>query len=127
MSRVIAANEYRRERWRNGLGWTREIHAHRPDPGGDWTWRLSIAEIERDAPFSAFPGVARELVLLHGTGLRLRFDAGESHLLGPPHGRLRFAAERPLTGALVDGPTHAFNLLPRRHAGAAALLPRTLA
>src|SRR3546814_1791648 len=72
MSRVIAANEYRRERWRNGLGWTREIHAHRPDPGSDWAWRLSIAEIERDAPFSAFPGVDRELVLLHGNGLRLR-------------------------------------------------------
>ena len=24
-SRVIPANEYRRERWRNQLGWTREI------------------------------------------------------------------------------------------------------
>src|SRR3546814_13266738 len=51
MSRVIAANEYRRERWRNGLGWTREIPAHRPDPGGDWTWRLSIAQLDRDSPF----------------------------------------------------------------------------
>src|SRR5690606_23181136 len=73
MSRVIAANEYRRERWRNGLGWTREIHAHRSDPAGDWTWRLSIAEIERDGPFSAFPGVDRALVLLRGNGMRLRF------------------------------------------------------
>src|SRR3546814_923633 len=126
MSRVIAANEYRRERWRNGLGWTREIHAHRPDPGGDWTWRLSIAEIERDAPFSAFPGVDRELVLLHGNGLRLRFDDGESHLLEPPHGRLRFAGERPLTGELVDGPTHDFNLMWRRDAVAAELLHRPL-
>ena len=25
-SRVIPANEYRRIRWRNGQGWTREIH-----------------------------------------------------------------------------------------------------
>src|SRR3546814_2561804 len=113
MSRVIAANEYRRELWRNVLGWTREIHAHRPDPGSDWAWRLSIAEIERDAPFSAFPGVDRELVLLHGNGLRLRFDDGESHLLEPPHGRLRFAGERPLTGELVDGPTHDFDLMGR--------------
>ena len=24
-SRLIPANEYRRERWKNGLGWTREI------------------------------------------------------------------------------------------------------
>ncbi|MFC3716977.1 HutD family protein [Luteimonas soli] len=126
MSRVIAANEYRRERWRNGLGWTREIHAHRPDPAGDWAWRLSIAEIERDAPFSAFPGVDRELVLLRGNGLRLRFDDGESHLLEPPHDRLRFAGERPLTGELVDGPTHDFNLMWRRDAVTAELLHRPL-
>src|SRR5690606_22105518 len=98
MPRVITPNPHHRGPWRSGLGWTREIHAQRPDPGGDWTWRLSIAEIERDAPFSAFPGVDRELVLLRGNGRRLRFDDGESCLLEPPHGRLRFAGERPLTG-----------------------------
>ncbi len=125
-SRVIPANEYRRERWRNGLGWTREIHAHRDGPGDDWTWRLSIAEIECDAPFSAFPGVDRELVLLRGNGLRLRFEDGETQLLEPPHGRLRFAGERGLTGELVDGPTHDFNLMWRRDAIAAELLHRPL-
>jgi environmental stress-induced protein Ves len=125
-SRVLPANEYRRERWRNGFGWTREIHAQRPDPAGDWTWRLSIAEIEQDAPFSAFPGVDRELVLLRGNGLRLRFDDGEVQLLEPPHGRLRFAGERVLTGELVDGPTHDFNLMWRRGAMAAELLHRPL-
>src|SRR3546814_12598530 len=104
MSRVIAANEYRRERWRNGLGWTREIHAHRPDPGSDWAWRLSIAEIERDAPFSAFPGVDRELVLLPGHGLPLPFDDGASPLPETPPGPLRFPAKRPLTPDLGAGP-----------------------
>ena len=54
-SRVIPASEYRRERWRNQLGWTREIYKS-PD-GGEWDVRLSIAEIERDSAFSAFPGV----------------------------------------------------------------------
>ncbi|HEY5781340.1 MAG TPA: HutD family protein, partial [Lysobacter sp.] len=36
-SQVIPANEYRRERWRNLLGWTREI-ARWPEEG-DWVWR----------------------------------------------------------------------------------------
>ena len=123
-SRVIPANEYRRERWRNGLGWTREIHA--ASSRGGWDWRLSIAEIEQDAPFSLFPGVDRELVLLSGNGLRLRFDDGEVNELHPPHDRMRFAGERGVTGELLDGPTQDFNLMWRRDAIDAQLLHRPL-
>ena len=123
-SRVIAANEYRRERWKNGTGWTREIV--RTPETGDWDWRLSIAEIERDGPFSAFPGIDRELVLIRGNGLRLRFSDGEVHELQPPHARLRFAGEREVRGELLEGPTHDFNLMWRRDAVAAELLHRPL-
>ena len=111
-SRVIPANEYRRIRWRNGQGWTREIHVE--GAAEDWSWRLSIAEIEHDAAFSLFPGIDRELMLLSGNGLRLRFDDGECVELNPPHDRHRFAGERALTGELVDGTTHDFNLMWRR-------------
>lgn len=131
--RLIPAQDYRRERWRNGLGWTREIvrASMRPslqplaresadksmyEPGADWDWRLSIAEIENDADFSAFPGIDRELMLLHGRGLRLRFADGETVALEPPHGKLRFAGERAVRGELVDGPTRDFNLMWRRDA-----------
>lgn len=106
---VVPANEYRRERWKNGAGWTREI-GRTPDQD-DWDWRLSIAEIEQDSLFSIFPGVQRELVLLSGNGLRLRFDDGEIHVLQPPHERIRFSGERGVVGELVDGPTHDFNLM----------------
>ncbi len=123
-SRVIAANEYRRERWKNLRGWTREI-VRAPDRD-DWDWRLSIAEIEQDAPFSIFPGVERELVLVRGNGLRLRFEDGETRVLNPPHERLRFAGERAVSGELLDGPTHDFNLMWRRDAIAAELLLRPL-
>lgn len=122
--RVIPANEYRRMRWKNGAGWTREIHAE--PSADDWTWRLSIAEIERDAPFSPFPGVDRELVLLGGNGLRLRFEDGEAHELLPPHQRLRFAGERAVTGELLDGRTEDFNLMWRRDAVRAELWHRPL-
>ena len=123
-SRVIPANEYRRERWRNGAGWTREIAAE-PE-GGDWTWRLSIAEIEQDAPFSRFDGVDREIVLLSGNGVRLHFAEGGVHALQPPHGRLRFAGEASVRGELVDGPTQDFNLMWRRDAIDAQLWHRPL-
>jgi environmental stress-induced protein Ves len=92
----------------------------------DWQVRLSIAEIEQDAAFSAFPGIERELVLLRGEGLRLRFDDGALHTLMPPHDRLRFAGEAQVTGELVDGMTHDFNLMWRRDAVQAELLHRPL-
>lgn len=123
-SRVIPANEYQRVRWRNQLGWTREIF-RQPDDDC-WNWRLSIAEIERDAAFSSFPGIERELVLLSGNGLRLRFDDGALHELHPPHGKLRFSGERGVAGELVDGPTHDFNLMWRRDRVQAQLWHRPL-
>jgi len=128
---VIPAQEYRRERWRNGMGWTREILQRRIDdtPCSDaapWDWRLSIAEIERDAAFSSFPGIDRELVLLAGNGVRLRFGDGDAHDLEPPHGRLRFPGERAVTGELLDGPTHDFNLMWRRDRVQAELWHRPL-
>ena len=123
-SRVIPANEYRRVRWKNGLGWTREI-VRVPDVD-DWDWRLSIAEIERDAAFSSFPGIDRELVLLRGNGLRLRFEDGRTVDLMPPHDRHRFAGEDGVTGELVDGTTHDFNLMWRRGRVRTELLHRPL-
>lgn len=123
-SQVIPANEYRRERWKNGLGWTREII--RVPESDAWHWRLSIAEIERDAAFSAFPDVDRELVLVRGNGLRLCFGDGRCVTLEPPHGRLRFRGEDDVHGELVDGLTHDFNLMWRRDAVRAELFHRPL-
>lgn len=126
VAHLVGVYDCRRVRWKNNAGWTREICACRRDGVGglavaDWDWRLSIAEIEADAPFSLFPGVERELVLLSGNGVRLRFDDGQTHELMPPHQRLRFRGDRALRGELLDGPTEAFNLM-WRHARVAATL-----
>lgn len=123
-TRVIPSSAYRRERWRNGNGWTREIL--RLPAADDWLLRLSIAEIERDAAFSPFPGVERELVLLRGNGVRLRFDDGQCEELRPPCQRLRFAGERALVGELLDGPTEDFNVMWRRDALRTEVLHRPL-
>ena len=122
---LIPGNEYQRVRWKNGLGWTREILRH-PAGTDAWDWRLSIAEVDKDGPFSAFEGCERELVLLAGEGMRLRFDDGEVVELLPPHGRHRFSGERPLSAELIDGPTQDFNLIWRRDRVEAQLLHRPL-
>jgi len=115
---LIPANEYRRVRWHNGAGWTREIATGPLDAVGGvtpaWHWRLSIAEIDRDGPFSTFEGVERECMLLHGQGAALQFENAPSQLLSPPFGRLRFSGEARLSASLVDGRVEVFNLMWRR-------------
>lgn len=123
--RLLPANEYQRVRWKNGLGWTREIARH-PAGSDDWHWRLSIAEVDKPGPFSAFPGCERELVLLTGDGMRLQFDDGETVALLPPHDRHRFDGERPLHADLVGGPTQDFNVIWRRARIGASVLHRPL-
>jgi environmental stress-induced protein Ves len=124
-SRVVPSYEYRRTRWKNGAGWTREIHAE-PPGRDDWDWRLSIAEVGADGPFSTFPGIDREVVLLSGEGMRLRFGNGAVADIRPPHGRHRFAGEAEVRGELIAGPTHDFNLMWRRDRYVADLWRRPL-
>jgi hypothetical protein len=122
---LIPANEYRRERWKNGLGWTREI-LRWPEDAETWDWRLSIAEVDKGGPFSTFAGIDRELVLLSGEGMHLNFEDGESVTLLPPHDHHRFAGERPLSADLISGPTQDFNLMWQRDRVEATLLHRPL-
>ncbi|QOY63977.1 HutD family protein [Lysobacter sp. H21R4] len=108
-SHVIHGADYRRERWRNGLGWTREVS--RSGDESDFTWRISIAEIDADAAFSCFPGIDREISLLSGNGVELCFEDGSREALEPPHGRYRFEGERTLHAELRDGPVQVCNLM----------------
>jgi uncharacterized protein len=110
---LIPANEYQRIRWKNGLGWTREITRY-PAESENWHWRLSIAEVDKDCVFSTFENIDRELVLLSGEGMRLNFVDGETFILNSPHGKYRFAGERELAAELIDGPTRDFNVMWRR-------------
>ncbi|MCZ8114115.1 HutD family protein [Silanimonas sp.] len=124
MIELLPAANHRRERWKNGGGWTREILRFPAD--GAWDWRISVAEVGCDGPFSPFPGCEREIVLVSGPGMELHFADGEMQPLLPPHGRLRFPGERPLTALLVGGPTVDFNLIWKRDAIDAQLLHRPI-
>lgn len=97
--------------WKNGAGLTREI-AFGGASAVDFDWRLSLAEVERDAPFSAFPGVDRCIVLLRGAGMQLRSaDGAIDHALTTPLAPFRFAGDVALAATLVDGPSSDFNVM----------------
>lgn len=128
-ARLLHPADYRRQRWKNGGGWTTELIAV-PDgagePGAAFDWRVSIADIERDADFSAFPGCDRAIALLDGDGVELRFDAAAPALLREPLQFFHFAGEWKTHARLLGGPTRDFNVIVRRDAVRAEVLHRPI-
>ena len=100
--------------WRNGGGSTHELLAW-PQPGR-WQLRVSVAEITRAGPFSAFPDVDRWFAVLEGAGVGLDLPQGERSLT-PADAPLRFDGESAPDCWLIDGPTLDLNLMARRDAG----------
>jgi hypothetical protein len=101
--------------WKNGLGRTREL-AVQPSgaSGDDFLWRVSIAEVDRAAPFSCFPGVDRQIVLLDGAGFTMTLDDNRTHVLTAPFTPFGFPGEAKVDVALAGGATRDFNLMVRR-------------
>ena len=99
--------------WRNGGGDTLEI-ARDPADGGAtaFRWRVSVATVERDGPFSHFPGVARTLVLMDGAGLRLD-GAHVHHTLASRHAVLTLSGDEAVECRLLEGPVRIFNVMVR--------------
>lgn len=103
------------QHWKNGAGLTREIAVWPPGAGIDaFEWRLSVAELERAAPFSAFPGVDRSIVVLHGAGMELLDDRGAAVQVLRPLQPWSFAGELTLHARLPEGRCRDFNVMTRR-------------
>lgn len=109
---IIRYDQLEPRPWKNAAGITREIAREGSDD--DWRWRVSIAEVIAEAPFSSFPGVDRVLVLLEGEGIELDFEDGRTFEVLPPFGHIRFEGEAALIGKPKDGATRDFNLMWQR-------------
>jgi environmental stress-induced protein Ves len=119
----IPPSSHRRTRWKNDGGWTTEVAR---SGGDDFRWRISIAEIESDGPFSSFPGIERDLLLLEGNGIELDIDGAATRRLVQRFERVHFAGEAAVDCRLVAGPTRDFNVMARRDAVRADVIARPL-
>ena len=101
--------------WRNGGGVTRELFTW--PAGVSWNVRISVADIDADGPFSAFPGVERWFAVIDGHGVELDFGDATQRITrdGPA---LRFDGARAPLCRLLDGPTRDLNLMLRGARGA---------
>ena len=105
--RIIPASTFQTSQWKNGGGITYEIV--KDQAGDQLLWRISIAEMDRDATFSPFDGFTRILTVIEGAGLDLHHPAGELHAgaLKP----LRFSGGLQVEGRLISGNVRNFNLI----------------
>ena len=109
MLTVIPASTYRRMPWKNGQGETTEIAVE--PAGGSFLWRLSIADVARSGPFSAYPGIERWVTVLSGSGMRLTIGEDAPRLvraLDPP---VRFSGGAVTSCELLAGAIRDFNLM----------------
>jgi environmental stress-induced protein Ves len=115
--RIIRAADYKVMPWKNGGGTTTEI-AVSPEGASlsEFDWRISMAHVGQDGPFSSFPGIDRTLSVLTGNGIRLAFDDGETVALDRATAPFFFAADRAVDGVLVDGAIDDLNVMSRRGA-----------
>jgi uncharacterized protein len=99
--------------WANGRGVTNEVITH---PSSEpWVWRISIARVSDDGPFSLLPGVDRALVVGTGHGMRLTVDGARATV--DRFSSIQFAGGAETSAELVDGPIDDVNLMVRQGYG----------
>lgn len=113
--RIIRAADYLVMPWKNGGGTTTEI-AVAPEGASlnDFDWRISMAHVGQDGPFSSFPGIDRTLSVLTGAGITLAFGDGDRIRLDRSSAPHPFAADRAVDGLLASGPIDDLNVMSRR-------------
>ena len=108
--KVLRSAAYQRMPWKNGGGETTEILV---SPQGaalsDFDWRISMALVNADGPFSAFPGIDRTLSILEGAGITLTI-ASVPHILTLSSPPLPFPGDAPAHAVLIGGPITDLNV-----------------
>ncbi len=98
--------------WANGRGTSYEIASNR-NSEGLWTWRLAMAPVNEDGPFSRIECVNRSLVVVEGVGMNLSVDRKKVQC--EPLQVVQFRGEAITEASLIDGPILDINLMVRRN------------
>jgi len=106
--------------WRNGAGVTHEI-MRVPAQGEPFSWRLSLATVASNGPFSAYPGYQRAVALVDGAGFRLDIKNARAQELRARGANGLFAGAAETDCALVNGPCRDLSLMVREPGEIAAV------
>jgi environmental stress-induced protein Ves len=111
-ARILRSVDYVARPWKNGGGTTSDIAVSPPGASLDtFDWRLSLAQVDRDGPFSRFDNVDRTLVLLSGA-MTLRENERRIDLVR--NEPFTFEGERAIEATVAGGSTVDLNVMTRR-------------
>ena len=110
---LFKSSDYQAMPWKNGAGLTTQLAIEPEDATleSGFQWRLSMADVRMDGPFSAFPDYERTILLLKGKGIELDFNGNGRKRLATPLDPFHFPGEWHATGELLDGPCRDFNVI----------------
>lgn len=115
MRRLLRAAGHKVMPWKNGAGSTTEVAIFPPGAAIDaFEWRVSMAGVVEDGPFSAFPGIDRTLAVLEGEGLRLEVEGQASQTVLRGGEPAIFPGDVPTRATLLGGPVVDLNVMTRR-------------
>jgi environmental stress-induced protein Ves len=113
--KLLPASGHKRMPWKNGGGETIEIAVFPQSASlSDFDWRVSMAIVASDGPFSAFPGIDRTLSILEGNGMTLLIDGRDPARLTQADAPLAFPADVATSANLIDGTIVDLNVMTRR-------------
>jgi uncharacterized protein len=107
--------DYKRMPWKNGGGETLEIAVFPADASvGDFDWRISMATVATDGPFSCFPKIDRTIAIIDGDAIELSVEGRPPVLLDQAAEPYSFPGDAPTSGRLRHGPIADLNVMVRR-------------
>ena len=115
--RILRSADYRIMPWKDGGGTTTEIYVAPEDAGlsgRPFDWRVSIADVASDGPFSRFPGYDRHIMAIAGHGMVLDGGPDGPIDLSRKFAPQAFSGDWTVSGRLISGPVRDFNLIARR-------------
>lgn len=113
--RIIRREDYRRMPWKNGQGMTEEVLSFPVGSDAErFDWRVSIAHVRTDGPFSLFPGVDRTIALLEGNGLLLDLPDDRTVTLTGTSDPFSFSGDWSVASRNLGGQTTDLNVMTRR-------------
>lgn len=109
---LLGPSDYKIMPWKNGGGTTTELYVHNASPHG-FDWRVSVASVTADGPFSRFPGYDRHIMALDGDGFVLQGGPDGPIDVWPPLTPRGFSGGWDIQCRLRSAPCKDFNLMAR--------------